>query len=80
MRSWGRRLWRMASAASRAMATRLLEDMEPEASSTSVTLTGLSSTISGAWKAMRARCMPPSSGWPTRALEMANSPSLGGGA
>ena len=59
MRSLRPKLCRMLSAASRAIATRLPLDMEPDASSTRVTLRGTLSTISGAWKARRARCLSP---------------------
>ncbi len=62
----------MLSAASLAMSTRLPVRIEPEASSTRVTLTGvLSELILGAWKAMRARCSPPSRGWLTTSVDMA---------
>ena len=71
MRSRGLRLWRIVSAASRAMATRLPRDMEPDASSTSVTFSGVSSRSSGAWKATRARCRPPPRGCSTTSLLIA---------
>ena len=70
MRSRSLRLSRMASAAARAMATRLPLDIEPEASSTRVTLSGVSSGSRGAWKAMRTRRRWLSSGCRAAALVM----------
>ena len=61
----------MASAASRAMATRLPLDIEPEASSTSVTLSGVSVITSGALNATRAMYLPLSSGCTSRSDVMA---------
>ena len=63
MRSFSSMLWRMVSAALRAMATRLPSAMEPEASSTSVTFRGASPVVSGALVVMRATLRSPPSGW-----------------
>ena len=70
----------MVSAAWRAMATRFPWDMDPEASSTRVTFSGVSSGTSGAWKAMRTMCLPGSKGCLKTSLEMANPQSSEGGA
>ena len=69
----------MLSAAARAVSTLLPSAMEPEESSTSVTLSGLpSSRSSGAWNAMRARIMAPSSGCGMMSVCMAKLSSLDG--
>ena len=66
------RLFLMESAAARAMSTRFPFAIEPEASSTSVTLRGLlSSLTSGAWNVIRATCISLCSGCSTSAVEIA---------
>ena len=68
----------MLSAAARAISTRSPWSIEPEASSTSVTLSGLSSGSSGAWNASRTSERSLSKGWLIQSLVIAKKRSLDG--
>ena len=69
----------MLSAAARAISTLMPSDMDPEASRTSVTLSGLpSSRSSGAWNPMRARSISLSRGCGMTSVCMAKLSPLDG--
>ena len=68
----------MLSAAARAISTRSPSLIDPEASSTKVTLSGVASSSSGAWKPMRAMCIRSSSGWRNTSLTMVKLPPSSG--
>ena len=64
---------------SRAIATRFPSSIEPEASSTSVTFSGLSSATLAAWNPIRARVLRLSNGCASTSLEIANPQASDGG-